>query len=127
MAYQDVTQPHSYCENVSGRTISVLRFVGFSLCYISTYISRPIRIYKLLKNLFRKEFFPLLYLPSFVTFRFTDILRGFVAQPILWKAGFNLGFTEATVFQERNAHNYVRDFESEIPMYLHTEKINRNY
>ena len=71
---------------------------------------------------FRKEFFPLLYLPSFVTFRFTDILRGFVAQPILWKAGFNLGFTEATVFQERNAHNYVRDFESEIPMYLNTEK-----
>jgi len=58
MAYQDVTQPHSYCENVSGRTISVLRFVGFSLCYISIYISRPIRIYKLLKNLFRKEFFP---------------------------------------------------------------------
>ncbi len=71
---------------------------------------------------FRKEFFPLLYLPSFVTFRFTDILRGLVAQPILWKAGFNLGFTEATVFQERNAHNYLRDFESEIPMYLQTEK-----
>ena len=58
MAYQDVTQPYSYCENVSGRTISVLRFIGFSLCYISIYISRPVRIYKLLKNLFRKEFFP---------------------------------------------------------------------
>jgi hypothetical protein len=41
----------------------------------------------------------------------------------LWKAGFNLGFTEATVFQERNAHNYLRDFESEIPMYLQTEKV----
>ena len=40
----------------------------------------------------------------------------------MWKAGFNLGFTEATVFQERNAHNYLRDFESEIPMYLQTEK-----
>ena len=58
MAYQDVTQPYSYCENVSGRTMSVLRFIGFSLCYISIYISRPVRIYKLLKNLFRKEFFP---------------------------------------------------------------------
>jgi hypothetical protein len=70
----------------------------------------------------RKELFPLLYLPAFVTFRFTDILRGLVAQPILWEAGYRLGFTEATVFQERNPHNYMRDFESEVPMYLHTEK-----
>ncbi len=58
MAYMDVTQAHSYCENVSGRTISVLRFIGFSLSYISIYISRPIRIYKLLKSFFGKEFFP---------------------------------------------------------------------
>jgi hypothetical protein len=70
----------------------------------------------------RKELFPLLYLPAFVTFRFTDILRGLVAQPILWEAGYRLGFTEATVFQERNPHNYMRDFESEVPMYLHTER-----
>ena len=58
MAYMDVTQAHSYCENVSGRTISILRFIGFSLSYISIYISRPIRIYKLLKSFFGKEFFP---------------------------------------------------------------------
>ena len=58
MAYQDVTQPHSYCEHVSGRTISVLRFIGFSLSYIAIYISRPIRIYRLLKSFFQKEFFP---------------------------------------------------------------------
>jgi hypothetical protein len=70
----------------------------------------------------RKELFPLLYLPAFVTFRFTDILRGLVAQPILWEAGYRIGFTEATVFQERNPHNYMRDFESEVPMYLHTER-----
>jgi hypothetical protein len=71
---------------------------------------------------FRKELFPLLYLPAYVTFRFTDILRGIVAQPILWKHGYRLGFTEATVFQERNPHNYMRDFESEVPMYLNGEK-----
>ncbi|HEY6502374.1 MAG TPA: STELLO glycosyltransferase family protein, partial [Chitinophagaceae bacterium] len=70
----------------------------------------------------QKELFPLLFLPSFVTFRFTDILRGIIAQPILWQHGYHLGFTEATVVQKRNEHDYFKDFESEVPMYLHTEK-----
>lgn len=70
----------------------------------------------------RKELFPLLFLPSFVTFRFTDILRGIIAQPVCWQHGYRLGFTEATVIQKRNEHDYFRDFESEVPMYLHTEK-----
>jgi hypothetical protein len=67
---------------------------------------------------FRKEVFPLLYLPSTVTFRFTDILRGLVAQPILWAAGYHLAFGGATVLQKRNPHDYLKDFESEIPCYL---------
>ena len=67
----------------------------------------------------RRELFPLLYLPAYVTFRFTDILRGLVAQPILWAHGYRLGFTEATVLQVRNPHDYMKDFESEIPCYLH--------
>jgi len=70
----------------------------------------------------QKELFPLLFLPSFVTFRFTDILRGIIAQPILWQHGYRLGFTEATVIQKRNEHDYFKDFESEVPMYLHAEK-----
>jgi len=70
----------------------------------------------------QKDLFPLLFLPSFVTFRFTDILRGIIAQPILWQHGYRLGFTEATVVQKRNEHDYFKDFESEVPMYLHTEK-----
>lgn len=72
---------------------------------------------------FRKELFALLYLPAFVTFRFTDILRGLVAQPIMWASGYNLGFLNATVFQARNPHDYLKDFESEIPCYLYPEKI----
>lgn len=71
----------------------------------------------------RKELFPLLYLPSYVTFRYTDILRGLVAQPIMWKHGYTLGFTEATVKQLRNPHNYLKDFESEIPCYLYPQKV----
>ncbi len=72
---------------------------------------------------FRKEVFPLLYLPSTVTFRFTDILRGLVAQPVLWAAGYHLGFAGATVLQKRNPHDYLKDFESEIPCYLQAEKV----
>jgi len=72
---------------------------------------------------FRKEVFPLLYLPASVTFRYTDILRGLVAQPILWAAGYRLGFTKATVVQERNPHDFMKDFESEVPCYLHPKQV----
>lgn len=71
----------------------------------------------------RRELFALLYLPALVSFRFTDILRGLVAQPVMWAAGFRLGFLNATVFQDRNEHDYLRDFESEIPCYLETERV----
>ncbi len=74
-------------------------------------------------TIFAKELFPLLYLPSFVTFRFTDILRGLVAQPLMWNSGLHLGIGPATVVQKRNPHNYLRDFESEIPVFLHSEKV----
>ncbi|MDR1764358.1 MAG: STELLO glycosyltransferase family protein [Dysgonamonadaceae bacterium] len=74
-------------------------------------------------TIIRKELFPLMYLPSYVTFRFTDILRGLVAQPIMWLYGYSLGFTEATVIQKRNPHDYFKDFVSEIPMYQQVEKV----
>ena len=70
----------------------------------------------------RPELFPLLYLPAFVTFRFTDILRGYVAQPILPGGRLPAQFTCATVFQERNEHDLIRDFKDEIPFYVHARK-----
>ncbi|RZL07420.1 MAG: DUF288 domain-containing protein, partial [Hymenobacter sp.] len=71
----------------------------------------------------RRELFALLYLPAHVNFRFTDILRGLVAQPIMWAHGYRLGFTQATVKQVRNPHDYVKDFEDEIPCYLHPHRV----
>jgi hypothetical protein len=71
---------------------------------------------------FRRELFPLLYLPAHVSFRFTDILRGLVAQPLMWQAGFRLGVTTATVVQRRNPHGYLGDFFQEIPVYRHAEE-----
>jgi hypothetical protein len=58
-----------------------------------------------------------------VTFRFTDILRGLIAQPILWEAGYHLGFASATTVQERNPHDLLKDFEAEIPCYLYARKV----
>jgi hypothetical protein len=74
-------------------------------------------------TIIRKELFPLMYLPTYVTFRFTDILRGLIAQPIMWLYDYQLGFVNATVVQKRNPHDYMKDFLSEIPMYEHTYKV----
>lgn len=74
-------------------------------------------------TIIRKELFALLYLPISVTFRFTDILRGLVAQPVMWLYGYHLGFTNATVLQKRNPHNYMHDFISELTMYLNCERV----
>ena len=67
--------------------------------------------------------FELLYLPVTVSFRFTDILRSYVAQPILWRNGLRLGFLEATMRQDRNPHDLVSDLEQEIEMYRHAAHI----
>ena len=68
-------------------------------------------------TMIRKELFALMYLPTYVTFRYTDILRGLVAQPLMWLYNYQLGFTNANVVQKRNPHDYMKDFISEIPMY----------
>lgn len=61
--------------------------------------------------------YPYLYLPTTVSFRFTDILRGYIAQRGLWEIGKKLAFTDATVVQDRNIHDLMEDFISEIPCY----------
>lgn len=67
--------------------------------------------------------FPLLYLPSFCSFRMTDIWRSFVAQRIAWVNSWGILFHEPTVSQERNEHNLMRDFADEVPGYLHNAAI----
>jgi hypothetical protein len=74
-------------------------------------------------TIFRKAVFPLLYLPSKCTFRMTDIWRSFVAQRCLWETGGGVIFHSPTVYQERNEHNLLRDFEDEVPGYRLNDKI----
>jgi len=70
-----------------------------------------------------QDAFPLLYLPGTCSIRMTDIWRGFVAQRIAWANGWSLLFHSSTVYQERNAHNLMRDFKDEISGYLNNRII----
>ena len=71
----------------------------------------------------RKELFAAMYLPAFVSFRFTDILRGYIAQPLMWNENMHLGFMNATVYQERNVHDLMRDFNDEVEVYQNSKPI----
>jgi hypothetical protein len=67
--------------------------------------------------------FPLLYLPAYCSFRMTDIWRSFVVQRILWENGWRVSFHASSVYQQRNEHNLMRDFEDEVPGYLNNDRI----
>jgi len=70
-----------------------------------------------------REAAPLLYLPSFCSFRMTDIWRSFVAQRIAWENGWQVSFHPPTVWQDRNVHNLMQDFFDEVPGYLYNKAI----
>ena len=70
-----------------------------------------------------KEAFALMYLPSYCSFRMTDIWRSYVAQRIAWECGWSILYHESTVWQERNEHNLMKDFEDEIPGYTNNLNI----
>lgn len=64
------------------------------------------------------EAFPLMYLPSYCSFRMTDIWRSFVAQRIAWTNGWGIRFHAATISQQRNPHDLMQDFRAELAGYL---------
>ena len=65
----------------------------------------------------------LMYLPSYCSFRMTDIWRSFIAQRIAWTCGWSVLFHNSTVKQKRNVHNLMRDFEDEVSGYENNFKI----
>ena len=69
------------------------------------------------------EAYALLYLPAYCSFRMTDIWRSFVAQRVAWENGWHVLFHEATVHQQRNPHDLMRDFRDEVPGYVANREI----
>lgn len=74
-------------------------------------------------TLYPVKAFPLLYLPFTAPFRMTDIWRSFVFQLMRDKFECDIAFAGAIVWQDRNEHDFLSDFEDEISGYLHNEKI----
>ena len=70
-----------------------------------------------------KDSFPLMYLPSYCSFRMTDIWRSFVAQRIAWTCDWSILFHKSTVRQKRNDHNLLKDFKDEVSGYLNNSQI----
>lgn len=70
-----------------------------------------------------REAFPLLYIPSWCSFRMCDIWRSFVALRICWANGWGVLFHGPTVCQERNEHDLLKDFGDEVPGYLNNARI----
>jgi hypothetical protein len=67
--------------------------------------------------------FPLLYVPSYCSFRMCDIWKSFVAQRCLWELNAGVAFHGPEVWQERNLHSLMRDFRDEIPGYEQNHQI----
>ncbi len=67
--------------------------------------------------------YPLLYIPSFCSFRMCDIWKSFVAQRCLWQLGTGVVFHAPEVWQQRNVHNLMRDFNDEVPGYQQNDRI----
>jgi hypothetical protein len=70
-----------------------------------------------------RDAFQLMYLPSYCSFRMTDIWRSFVAQRIGWVNGWKVMFHSPTVWQDRNEHDLLADFADEVPGYLNNARI----
>jgi hypothetical protein len=67
--------------------------------------------------------YPLLYIPSYCSFRMCDIWKSFVAQRCLWELGLGVVFHAPEVYQDRNIHDLTRDFRDEIPGYEKNREI----
>ena len=73
-------------------------------------------------TLWQKAIYRLMYLPSFSTFRVTDILRGYIASHCLQANHIPVGFFSPIVFQDRNEHDLIKDFQDEIPLFLKSKE-----
>ena len=53
----------------------------------------------------------------------TDIWRSLVAQRIAWEYGWSVLFHDASVRQDRNEHDLMKDFADEVPGYLQNRRM----
>ena len=54
----DLTKSISYCNNVPGFILMLMRLFGFSISYLIIYLSRPKKMINLFMNILRNKFVP---------------------------------------------------------------------
>jgi hypothetical protein len=67
--------------------------------------------------------FASMLIPTSVSFRYCDILRGIISNIILKKTNNYMEYISPNVVQYRNEHNLIDDFKSEHEMYINNENI----
>ncbi|CAD7944598.1 unnamed protein product [Amoebophrya sp. A25] len=65
-----------------------------------------------------KSAFWALLLPVTVNGRVSDIWRSYIAQKLLWDIDEHVAFMPAHVIHDRVFHDYLKDFQSELDLYL---------
>ena len=74
-------------------------------------------------TIWNKKAFPLLYIPSYCSFRECDIWRGLIAAKICFEFKWGINFFSPCIYQERNEHNLLNDFKQEIGFYLNSGQV----
>lgn len=70
-----------------------------------------------------RDLFISMLIPSSVSFRYCDILRGIITNIVLKYTNNYMMFISPNVVQNRNEHNLISDFKSEYDMYIANEFI----
>lgn len=76
-------------------------------------------------TLFYQTAFYAMALPLSVHGRVADIWRSYIAQACFWQHDYRLAFSEPLVTQQRNVHDYMRDFNAELPLFMQTTEVVR--
>ena len=71
----------------------------------------------------KKEAMAFAYLPAFVTSRYTDILRSYIAQRVINAAGGFIGYAVCDTFSARNKHDFLDDLQQETEMYIACRRV----
>jgi hypothetical protein len=61
-------------------------------------------------------------MPKGVSFRVSDIWRGYWVQRLLWDTGGALCFLPPNAYQDRNEHDILKDFSQELDLYLKADR-----
>ncbi len=70
-----------------------------------------------------EEAYGLMYLPSFCSWRASDIIRSYVAQRVLWERDIGIVYHGAEVHQDRNEHDLYVDLDEEFLILTEADRI----